>query len=288
MAFLTDIKVDRVSFVRKAANKRTFVLLKSADSIINKKEKKEEEEVYKPMRKEVKDVLLKTLKVEENITKSSADIVDILKADVELKLSETEIVELNDYVDVAKAGFPFISPEDKKKKAEEEAAKLKLKKEDEEKMTKSQEDLVKEISSLKKSLDEITKATEKRDILSFLQKECAFLPEDIEKTADIILSLPTSAATAYKETLKKASAAVEHSTLLKEIGNSTDEILKSESQVDGFDLIKKFSTSLETIKKSAEGKPVSSETIVNLMKSFGPQYNDYRVAHILRAKREAI
>jgi hypothetical protein len=301
MAFLKDVNVKLVSFVRKAANKRTFTLMKSADSdsdsIINEDNEKNNE-VYKPMRKEVKAAILKMVNLFKSAdsTVTPDNMVETLKSDDTLKLSENEIVEIADHVEMLKAGFPFVSPEEKKKKEaenkkKEEGNNLVMKTEEADELKKSHDALKEEIISLRKALTDITKASERQDVMLFLQKECAFLPEDVEKTAETILELSAVSpkmATAHKETLKKASAAIEQSNLFKEIGSSTDAILKSESEVEGFDLIKQFSTSLETIKKSADGKPISSDSIANLVKGFGPQYNAYREAHILRAKRNAI
>jgi len=295
MSYLKDVNVKLVSFVRKAANMRTFPLLKSADPVNNIENNNNEE--YKPMRKEVKEKLLKTLKVEENLTKESADIVNIMKADTELKLSDAEVAELTDYVDVAKAGFPFTAkPEDKKeesdKKKEEKKEKDEVKgKEMQKSVDESNAVLLKKISDLETTLSNMSKSAERHSIIEFLKNDCSFLPADVEKTADTIISLQgvsKESADSYKETLKKASAAVEQSSILKEVGTSTDEILKSESSVEGFELIKKFTDKLDTIKKSADGNKVSSNEIVNLIKSFGSQYDSYRIAHILRAKREAI
>ena len=289
MSFLKDVKVSKVSFVRKAANKRNFLLLKADEGITDDQIKNEE---YIPMRKEVKDKLITVMKAEENVEKTSAEVADILKADEVLKVSDTEVAEIVDFVDFAKAASGSCDKPAGDKLNNKE---VNANEDDKEDMAKT-EDLLKEVELLKKSLEtanttinSITKDTQRRDILSFLAKECAFAPGDVNKHADTIMELEKAApeaAASYKETLKTASVSVEQSKLFKEVGSSTEDLLKAES--DGFDLIKKFDASFNELKKSADKNTPSAEAIVSLVKSFGNQYNDYREAHIRRAKLHAI
>ena len=292
MSYLKDLTVSKVSFVRKAANKRKFLLLKADDSesesVLNTKE-------YIPMRKEVKEAMINILK-----SASSDDVVAVLKADVNLKLTESEAVEIADYVDVVK-----MTATEKKKLMEEDKKKDdagiphtdKINDNDEDNVkkmakelepTENEKQLLLKIDSLTSTLEKLSKESKRRDIVSWLQKECPFLPDDISKTADEIMELDAANPTLaerYRTTLKKASTAMEKSSIFSEQGVSTDVLLKNESE--GFDLIQKFNNDLQTLKKSANGE-ISSKDIVNLVKQHGSEYNQYRVAHILRAKRDAI
>lgn len=300
-SFLRDVHVSKVSFVRKAANKRKFLLLKSAD-VINTNINEE----YTPMRKEVKEKIVTLCKAAENVEKSAADIMVLLKADAELKLEEKEVAEATDFISFAKeigcaAPASASKNADAEKKAKEEKEKEAMKKADTNlndsinDSNKKVEDLVKQVSSLQAQLKKSADDMARRDVIKFLQDECSFLTEDINKAADTIMQIAAIDATAaenYKQTLKKASAAVEQSALLKESGSSLEDMVKSESETNltGFDIIKKFSDSFATLKKSAsaDGKHVSVEQITDLVKGFGSRYNDYRVSHILRARQHAI
>jgi hypothetical protein len=291
MSFLKDVIVSRVSFVRKAANKRKFLLLKSDEGTIENLGDVviKEEEIYKPMRNEVKTKLVEVLKSTDNTQKTVDEIIALVKSDTSLNLIETEVAEITDFVDFHKQASTTVADVVIPPVVEVPLTKTQEEIEKEEKDNMDNAQLLKQVEDLTTKLDVMTKSAQRRDILTFLQKECAFLPEDINKTADTIMELtavnPATAET-FKESLKKASVAVEHSSILKEVGSSTEALLKSEG--DGFDLIRKFSADMSELKKSADGGVMTSESIVNLVKSYGNQFNDYRIAHILRAKREAI
>jgi vacuolar-type H+-ATPase subunit I/STV1 len=308
MSFLKDVSVSRISFVKKAANLRKFLLLKAAvanddidvvdvvdvvnknDNKINKiNEKNEKEESYKPMRKEVKEAFLAIVKnavVPDNL-------VELLKADTTLKITDAEIVEVNSYADVIKSVAPEKTEKTEKvEKAEKTDNTNNKDSEKTEKMEKSEvnnEKLLKQVEDLTTKLETITKSAQRRDIVSFLEHECPFLTEDIQKTADLIVSLESAspeAAESFKTSLKKASALMENSPVLTEFGSSTDEFLKSEAESDGFSLIKKFDNAITNLKKSADGgnAALKAEDIVRVIKGFGKDYVAYRDAHIHRAK----
>jgi len=280
MSFLKDVIVSKVSFVRKAANKRKFLLLKSDDAvdvdINNDNDNDNDKEQYTPMRKEVKEAILQ-------IVKSAApavipdNIVDLLKANVDLKLTDVEAIEVAEYLDFTKSATivvppvipPIINTENKKEELE--------------KMDNAT--LLKQVQDLTTQLAEISKSTQRRELTTWLEKECSFMPDDINKTVDTIMELAShsqSAAEAYKDTLKKTSAALENAPVLREIGVSTDSLLKSEG--DGFDLVKKFNAKFSEIRKSADTGAVTSDTIVNIIKSFGSEWDIYRKVHDRRAK----
>jgi hypothetical protein len=299
MSYLKDLTVSKVSFVRKAANKRKFLLLKADDSDSDSSVNVPNTEEYIPMRKEVKEAMINILKSASSAT-DDMNVVDMLKADINLKLTESEAVEVADYVDVVKmtaAEKKKLLEEDKKLDAAGTPHKDKINDNDEDNVkkmaketepTENEKQLLLKIDSLTSTLETLSKESKRRDIVSWLQKECPFLPDDVTKTADEIMELDAANPTLaerYRTTLKKASVAMQQSNLFTEQGVSTDVLLKSESE--GFDLIQKFNNDLQTLKKSANGN-VSSADIVNLVKQHGSEYNNYRKAHILRAKRDAI
>lgn len=287
MGFLKDVSVSKVSFVRKAANKRKFLLLKSEDCGDNDNnsdnvDNNDNKEMYTPMRKEVKDAILTIFKNAEP-TATSADIITVLKSNVELKLSEQEMTEATDYVDFVKMASVNINvnPNTGIEKKEETAE---MKKEDTVDSNSNNVELMKQVQNLTAQLAELNKSAQRNSIVTWLQKECAFAAIDIEKTADAILNMQSvdpASAELFKDSLKKSSTVLENAPILREVGNSTDALLKSES--NGFELIRKFNNGVTELKKSSDGKSPSAESIVNLIKSFGSEWTTYRFAHARRA-----
>jgi hypothetical protein len=232
MSYLKDLTVSKVSFVRKAANKRKFLLLKTAaddvdvdvDSVIENTNNVKE---YIPMRKEVKDAMINILK---SASSDDINVIDMLKADVSLKLTESECIEVTDYVDVVKmtaAEKKKLLDEDKKLDAAGTPHKDKINDHDEDNVkkmeTQEKEQLLQKIDSLTTHIEKLTKDSKRRDIVSWLQKECPFLPDDISKTADEIMELDAANPTLaerYRTTLKKVSTATEKSNIFTEQGVS--------------------------------------------------------------------
>jgi hypothetical protein len=282
MAYLKNLSVNKISFVNKAANKRKFVLLKSDDS--NADDNNMGDVIR--MRKEVKDSLITVMKTEQSPEK----IMEILKANVPLAITEAEVAEVNDFVEVANAATcaATAAADAKKKKVADEAAAAeaaaKTKKE-EGNSDMEKAELLKANQDLMTRLSKMENDQKKRDLVSWLQKECAFLPEDVDKAADTIMQLETvskEAAEKFKETLQKSSAAIQNSKLFNEVGVSTDSLMKSEG--DGFELIRKVSRSFDELKKS--DKPMTPDAVKNIVNGFGNEYESYRKSHILRAKTQ--
>jgi hypothetical protein len=137
-------------------------------------------------------------------------------------------------------------------------------------------------------LDVLEKNQRRSNVIAWLQKECQFLPADINKTADDIILLEDSnpqAASTYKELLQKSSANMQASALLEESGISTTEDLLSSAADNGFSLIAKFQAGLENLRKSANAP--TADDLASLVKSLGGRaYTEYRRAHALRAKTQ--
>jgi hypothetical protein len=280
MGFLKDLTVSKISFVTKAANRRKFVLMKSDDNT-NKEE-------FIPMRKEVQTKLVELLKSQD----TSEKVLELLKADTSLNIQEAELPNIAECIEVIKmtaiVTTPVIPPvvpvvdsttiqkqEDNKK--------------EEEKMEKAEKDaLLDRLQKAETALADVTKSNKRSGIVSWLQKECPFLPEDLQKTADTIMELDAvspAAAESFKVTLQKSSIAVQNSKMFEENGRTSIEgILKSDG--DGFDLVHKVSDALATLKKS--DKPMNASNLVNVIQGFGRDFETYRKAHILRARTQAI
>jgi hypothetical protein len=290
MAYLKNLSVNKISFVNKAANKRKFVLLKSDETPDNNMG-----DVIR-MRKEIKAKLIEVMKSETAIEK----IVVLLKADADLKVTEAEVLEVTDFVEVANAATCSAAEAaaaklevDKKKKTEEtekaEKAADNTKKEDKDKEPNmpdtEKSELLKANQDLMTRLSKMENDQKKRDLVSWLQKECAFLPEDVNKAADTIMQLEAvskEAAEKFKETLQKSSTAIQNSKLFSEVGVSTDSLMKSEG--DGFELIRKVSRSFDELKKS--DKPMTPDAVRHIVNGFGNEYESYRRSHIQRAKTQ--
>lgn len=292
MGFLKNVKVSKVSFVRRAANKRKFVLLKSDDS---EDDNNNNEEKYTPMKSEVREFLTRLFKSTEVANKTVNELVETVKSQESFKLSDEEIAEVKDFISFQKEITPETKLEPKSKVDNDENG---LKKDNNsksvDKVIISKEEynnLTTNLSELQKAVATLNKTAERNAVRSFLEKECAFLPADVEETVDIIMDMQATnpkGADKYKETLKKASVIVENSSTFTEIGSSTDDLLKSEAGQEGFELIEKINHEFTELRKSSDTGYVSPDQIVRIVNSFGPMVEKYRVAHILRAKHNAV
>jgi hypothetical protein len=286
MGFLKDLTVSKISFVTKAANKRKFVLLKSEDAKIDNGE-------YLPMRKELKDALSSVIKSKSTVNLAKTeDIIAVLKSDTVLKMTDAEVAEITDYMDVIKQSTiedPII--ETKPVVDSTIIQKQEDNKKEEEKMEKAEKDaLLDRLQKAETALADVTKSNKRSGIVTWLQKECPFLPDDLQKTADTIMELDAvspAAAESFKSTLQKSSVAVQNSKMFEEKGRtSTESILKSDGDSNGFDLVRKVSDALTTLKKS--DKPMNASNLTSIIQGFGNEFETYRKSHILRARTQAI
>ena len=290
MAYLKDVKVKKVSFVKRAANQRKFLLLKSDDS--NNKE----EENYKPMRKEVNEFLIKLLKSDKVVSKPVEGIIEILKGDKDLNLSDEEIQEAKDFVTFSREVMPEIEKKSKDSDDDKKDDVKKSKSNDDngdstivsiskEEYTKMQDTM----NSLSDTIQKMNRNTERRDLISWLEKECPFLPSPVGETAEIILKMQEAdakSAEAYKTQLKTASAMLAQSATLREIGTSTDDLIKAEGTE--LELISKFSKDVDEVRKSSDGANghISPDKLANIIRSYGSRaFEQYRNAHADRAAR---
>lgn len=306
MGFLKNLKVSKVSFVRRGANKRKFLLLKSAEDITNSDQMHKEE----LMQELVKTKVIEILNKEQDPVK----VVSLLKADseiVNLKLSDEDFVEVTNSVEFFKALIPTEKSDDEKKAAEEKA---KLEKEaaaaakkaaaasnGDDDLTMS--DVVKQLaemtSAVKKSNEQNQTLSEKlekqeeeiarRDILKWLTINCPYLPADVQKTADEILAVQkvsVSAAQTMKDGFQRASAALANSDAFDQIGNGQDGQIGP--KIPGSAFLQEIQKELKEVKKS--GETVDEPAIIRGIVNGGGRNNylAYRNQVIQRAKLSGI
>jgi hypothetical protein len=261
MAYLSNLSVKKISFVNRAANKRTFTLLKADKSLSS-----DSVEVIKA----TGDIVVKDDIIEK--TKGSETMPEVIKAEEKsvVAAATTDVVVK---VEEPVADAPIIKTEV-------------IKAEDGEKDVMEKAELLAENKKLSDRLAKIERDQRRRDTISWLKSECSFLQAEIEKTADELLKLEdisVDAASTMKDSLKKMSATVQNSPIFKESGSTTDALIRAES--NGFDLIRKVSADLDTIKKSDAGgsKKLDAATIANIIRNHSDGYEMYRESHIRRA-----
>ena len=295
MSFLKNLSVKKVSFVRRGANKRKFLLLKSAEDIINGEQTQKEALMQKLVKEKVQEIL----KSEHDHIK----VVALLKADkeiVDLKLTDEEFVEVENSVGFFKTLLPTIKADDEKaaaakaKKEKEEAAKKAATNGDTElsdvvkqlaTMTKAMETSNTQNKTLAEELAKQKKEVDRRDILKWLTINCPYLPADTQKTADEILALQAvseSAAQLMKDGLQRASAALENSDAFGELGSSQDGQIGP--KIPGSELLHEIKKELTEVKKS--GDKVDEPAIIRGIVNGGGRRNylAYRNQVIQRAK----
>jgi len=305
MAFLQNLSVKKVSFVRRGANKRKFLLLKSEE--LNDGDQKQQKEEL--MQKLVKEKVMEILKAEQD----PAKVIEALKADKEIEgldLSDEEFTEVKNSVEFLKALHPTSGSDDEKKKKEE-----KMKKEKEEKeeaarkaaaangdstqlsevvkqlatMTKAMEASNDQNKTLAEKLEKQEKVIARRDILKWLAINCPYLPADIQKTADEILTLQDtseSAAQIMKDSLQRSSAALENSDAFLEVGNGSDGNIGP--SIPGSEFLREIKKELAAVKKS--GDEVDEPAIIRDIVNDGGRNNylAYRLQQIQRSKLAGI
>ena len=299
MGRMTDLFVEKVSFVRRPANKRSFLLFKSK----NKKEPKEgaklmalNNEVLKSARK----ILEESKKKDEKITADA--VVDKLQEDLDDDLTEAETLAIKSIVEYHSLGDENKNkgetPEEKekrekkekeeadavvakKKKEDEEAAAAKKKKEEEDKLKsateKKLEKATEDIEKLTKELSEQKDVQKQRDEEDWLRKNARFAVEDIAVQAKEIVALEKSSPTVAKtlrETLKKTSKALEDSKAFKSVGSSQDGLIPENLKETAEKLI-------ETVGKAQKKKSEKTSDVEAINKAMNDpeaakNYESYR------------
>ena len=263
MAYLQDLKVKKVSFVKRGANKRQFFLAKSTDSvdldedfstsITNKTQG------GRKMRVEVKTKLGEILKSERGVDK----IIAAIKEDAVLKATEEELTEVREFVEL----IPPL-PEVKK-----EEPKL-----DEAALIKARADAQKyeeEKKALEARLAKIEEDSHKKELADFLAKDCPYLNVPAtDAVAQIMKAEKVDAGTAemLKQSFISTSDAIRVSQLTKELGRSGEEGLDP----IGGNVVAEVVKKTQELKKT-DANTKTSEIIRTAIQSLGPvRYENYR------------
>jgi hypothetical protein len=260
---LTDLKVTKVSFVKRGANKRQFFLAKSADFV--------EEGAVKPinkpggakMRPEIKVKLGEILKKERD----AESICALLKEDAVLKVTDEELSEVKDFVGL-------IPPLQKVEPAPEAAL-----------LAKAQADAKKaeeDNRSLQARLAKIEEDNHNKTVSEWVEKECPYLNMTTADAASQIVKaekVDPETAESLKKSFKSTSDALRISQLTKELGRNGEEGLDPVGGNVVAEVVKKT----QELKKGSDAK--SSDIIMAAIKDVGAaRYENYRKEFNRRAR----
>jgi hypothetical protein len=278
MALLKNLKINKVSFVRRAANKRKFLLLKAEDSSsslgeessISNNNNDNNNKGGAEVRSEVKTKLTSLFKTEKDTSK----LMEVLKGDKELKLSDEEVVEVQNTLELLKSVSAEPQSPPPKADGNNDGDGVELKK------------VLEENKALLDRVEKMETDTLRRDTAAWVKTHCPYLPDGVEKTVDKIIEIQKASPTAaemLKEELKRSSAALQESATFSEIGVSAEGIITDDI---GGDLLAEVQKSLTEIRKSGEMQDLPQK-VADIVRAQGAEaYNRYRAAHIRRAKTE--
>ena len=275
MAYLMNLKVKKVSFVKRGANKREFFLAKSADYITaqntdNPPSSSGEGDNSnnfnggaRPMRPEVRLRLGDILKKEHDID----NICSLLKKDDVLKATDAEIAEIRDFVSlIPPPPAPDPTLELEKQKAID--------------LAKSAEEARKQVEAeIAKMRDEAHKA----EVTKWVETNCKYLNMDTPTAVEQILKaekVDLVTAETLKKSFQSTSEALQASALLKEVGRSGED---GNFDPIGGNLVADISKVASEIQKSHEVK--KSDAVMAAIKSVGgAKYDAYRKEFNRRAR----
>jgi vacuolar-type H+-ATPase subunit I/STV1 len=253
--YLRDLKVKKVSFVSRGANRKQFFLAKSADfdTSVNNNINSGGTTTVRP---EIKSKVAEILKAERNIEK----VVALLKEDATLKATDAEVTEVRDFLAMMPA--PDTSALEKAqaeaKKAEEEKQKLETR------------------------LNKIEEDQHRAEIKRWVDDECAHLNMNVDEAVNQILKaekVDKDTAETLRKSFKSTSDALKSSVILREVGRdgeAMDPLCNN--------LVAEVTKAAGDIRKSASGQK-QSEIIVDAIKSVGAhRYEQYRKEFNHRAK----
>lgn len=263
MRYLCNLKVKKVSFVRRGANRRQFFLAKSADYVDESGEKsinKQSGGAHK-MRPEVKTKLSDILKKERDMER----VCVLLKEDTALAVTEEELGEVKEVM-----SFIPVAP------AESDAAAL----------AKAQADARRaedEKKALEARLTKVEQENHRKATSEWVEKECQYLNMTTEDAVNQIIkaeSVSLETAEILKQSFKSTSDALRISKLTKEMGRGGDDALDP----IGGNLVAEVVKKTQDLKKS-DGGTKASDLISEAIKSVGPgRYETYRSEFNRRAR----
>jgi hypothetical protein len=275
MPCLTNLKVKKVSFVRRGANKREFFLAKSADFVegeagdgegaveveveveekevdVNKNKNSNNNHGGAYMRPEVRLKLGEILKKERNVEQVCA----LLKEDTVLKATDAEVGEVRDFV----ALIP----------APDQTAQLEL--------IKSQDALAKETlakANAEKELQAIRESNHKAEIRKWVDAKCGYLAgiSAEEATEQILKAEKVDPVTAeiLKKSFESTSTALKASEVVKEIGRGGEDF----DPISG-GIVAEVSKVANELKKSSDVIKASDSVMAAIRSVGGKRYEAYR------------
>lgn len=258
--YLRDLKVKKVSFVSRGANRKQFFLAKSADfdTSVNSNINSGGTTTVRP---EIKSKVAEILKAERNIDK----VVALLKEDATLKATDAEVTEVKEFLamvpappDNSAAAAALAKAQADAKAAEEEKQKLETR------------------------LNKIEEDQHRAEVKKWVDDECTHLNMGVDEAVNQILKaekVDKDTAETLKKSFKSTSDALKSSVVLREVGRDgevTDPLCNN--------LVAEVTKAAGDIRKSA-GSQKQSEIIVEAIKSVGGQrYEQYRREFNHRAK----
>lgn len=276
MAYLHNLKVNKISFVDSPANQRSFLLLKSATVVDdnNKNVNKQEEHSVRP------EVRTKLTEIRKS-TSDPAAIINLLKGDAGLKVTDSEIAEITTALELLKSleapPTPAPNPTPTPTPTPTPAPTISVD---------AFESLRKQNETQAKQIEDLLKANEKSEVTKWVSENCPYYPGSASELVDDIISLRKIDAKAAERLQKSAQSASDHiknSSMFNENGANTS----IDTETVGGDFLKKISAQITTLRKSANNKALSVDEIRDIVKSQGDvAYRQYRREHILRAKQQ--
>jgi hypothetical protein len=283
MAFLQNLKVSKVSFVNRAANKRKFLLLKSVDG--------KEREIEQPTDKNqesnpmLKDDVQKSVRLLLKANMTDEKIVETIKS--EFKISDSETAELKAALAISRSMAESLVPTAPKDPKDPKITK-EVDPEDEDDsdpaIRKELADMRKENSEMRETIKKDAEDRKKGEIRIWLSENCTHLTADANQMVDDIFKMQAAnpeGSERLKASLKASSDAIKNSSFLVEKGSSFDTAPVPTGDV----IMKKVRTTLDEIQKSGTSVVKGSDVIINAVKSLGANaYKQYRSEHNYRAK----
>ncbi len=301
MALLKNLKVDKVSFVQRPANKRKFLVLKSADleddlkgtqkgKVVTTKKGASTKGEIKRMDAKLKELLKslvaahksvdevmkalgesKDVELSEDATSAAKDVVELMMGMKPLEKKVEKKVEKKTVAPVVPAP-PVIDP------AIAAIAK---------KQQKDLEKALERTTALEKKLAATEKRTAIEEIRREVDAECPHFAGDAAEAASYLYDLRKSdkkAAEFFMNTLKASSVIAESPELFTEIGKSGEADLEA-SQILGSNFLLEIKKAKDALAKSGVQKS-EVEIITDAVRGVGgDSYQAYRQAQIRRAKR---
>lgn len=240
-SFLKDLAVEKISFVRRAANKRRFLLMKASDQSVADKSKKDvdvdlnnkktkgENQVRPEIKSRVASIMKEAKLLKE--TRTVDQIIALLHADAALKITDAEVSDVRNALDIA-GSFVVVEDDKDNKKVEKKSTETDDRLDT---LQKQQTALAEENKQLRDRLEKEETQRERRDLLTRLSNEAGTLPADTEKAVDNYMKIKKSdpeAAKFFWDSLISSANAIARSGLLGEVGRSGG-IPVDDSSVEG-------------------------------------------------------